>query len=202
MKLTPELLQGEFHKALQLRPDQFELAPGSSRKVVVTVDSSRDAAEHGYAFARLTVSPEVGEAIGTHRIPVALLTNSESKARLIPGDPEWIISNDRTGFSIPVRNEGLRHVPLVGRLSLTDEFGRGFVLDAGFGRWLLPGESSALFFGFREPPPPGAYDVQVMLNQNEGEPPLQMSQTIRLQSPLEELMPSGEKVSGEPTIRK
>lgn len=202
VQLTPEPLQGDFHKALQLRPEQFELAPGSSRKVVVTVDSSRDATEHGYAFARLTVSPEVGEAIGTHRIPVALLTNSESRAKLIPGDPEWIISNDRTGFSIPVRNEGLLHVPLSGRLSLTDEFGRGFVVDAGFGRWLMPGEHHVLFFGFREPPPPGDYEVQVQIAQNEGEPPLQMSQTIRLQSPLQDQVPSGEKVSGEPTKRK
>ena len=202
VQLSPEQLQGEFFKSLQLRPDRFELAPGQSRKVVVTVLADRDDSEHGYAYARLTVSPEVGEAIGTHKIPIALLTNSESKARLVPGDPQWVISNDRSGFTVPVQNDSLRHIPLGGRLSLSDEFGRGFVVESGFGRWLLPGQSGELFFGFREPPPPGTYELQVLLNQNEGEPPLQMTQTIRLQSPLEDIVPAPEKISSKPSDRK
>lgn len=197
VQLNPEQLQGDFFKSLQLRPDRFELEPGQSRKVVVTMAADRDESEHGYAYATLTVSPEIGEAIGTHKIPIALLTNSESKARLVPGSPQWVISNDRSGFTVPVQNDSLRHVALFGRLSLTDEFGRGFVVESGFGRWLLPGQSDELFFGFREPPPPGTYELQVLLNQNEGEPPLQMTQKIRLQSPLENIVPLREKVSSK-----
>lgn len=202
VNLTPQPLQGSVHTALHFRPDNFELSPGLSRKVVVSIDGNRDVTEHGYAYAELTVSPEVGEAIGTHRIPVALLTNSESTAKLTPESPQWMISNDRSGFSLPVRNDGLRHVALEGRLSLTDEFGRGFVVDAGFGRWLLPGHADEIFFGFREPPPPGTYEVQILLKQTEGEPPLQMRQTIRLQSPLEVQEPPKEQVSGEPAVRE
>ena len=199
VKLAPVELQGEFHAALQLRPDEFELPAGQSRKVIVSVDSKREITEHGYAYAELTVSPEVGEAIGTHRVPVALLTNSESLAKLVPGELNWSLSNDRAGFSIPVRNEGLRHVPLAGRLSLTDEFGRGFVVDAGYGTWLLPGQTETLYFGFREPPPPGAYQVQVRLNQNEGEQPLEMTQTIRLESALQQVLPDPKQASGDST---
>lgn len=202
VQLAPERLQGEFYRSLQLRPNRFELEPGQSRKVVVTMAADRDDKEHGYAYARLTVSPEVGEAIGTHQIPIALLTNSESKARLVPGNPQWVISNDRSGFTVPVQNDSLRHIALGGRLSLSDEFGRGFVVESGYGRWLLPGQIDELFFGFREPPPPGTYALQVHLNQNEGEPPLQMSQTIRLQSPLEDIKPAPEKLSSKPTDRK
>ncbi len=198
VKLAPVPLQGDFHTALQLRPNEFELPAGQSRKVIVTVDSKREITEHGYAFAELTVSPEVGEAIGTHRIPVAILTNSESLAQLIPGDLKSTLSNDRAGFTIPVRNDGLRHVPLSGRLSLTDEFGRGLVVDGGYGTWLLPGQAETLFFGFREPPPPGTYQVQVRIDQNEGEQPLEITQTIRLESQLEQLVPESEKVSGQP----
>lgn len=199
VKLAPVELQGDFHAALQLRPDEFELPAGQSRKVIVSVDSKREITEHGYAYAELTVSPEVGEAIGTHRVPVALLTNSESLAKLVPGELNWSLSNDRAGFSIPVRNEGLRHVPLAGRLSLTDEFGRGFVVDAGYGTWLLPGQTETLYFGFREPPPPGAYQVQVRLNQNEGEQPLEMTQTIRLESALQQVLPDPKQASSDST---
>ncbi len=202
VKIAPEPFQGKLYKSLQLKPDNFELAPGQSRKVVVTIDSNRDVNEHGYAYAELTVSPETGEAIGTQRIPIALITNSESRAVLEPGELKWAISNDRSGFTVPIRNKGLRHVPLSGRLTLQDEFGRGFVVDAGYGRWLLPGTQDEVFFGFREPPPPGTYDVQIQLNQNDGDPPLQMSNTIRLESPLVEQEASPDKVSGEPTERK
>ena len=103
---------------------------------------------------------------------------------------------------MPVQNDSLRHIPLGGRLSLSDEFGRGFVVESGFGRWLLPGQRDELFFGFREPPPPGTYELQVLLNQNEGEPPLQMTQTIRLQSPLEDIVPAPEKISSKPADRQ
>ncbi|MFO0975935.1 MAG: hypothetical protein U0996_06015 [Planctomycetaceae bacterium] len=201
IQLSPEALQGELNHSLQLRPAEFELERGQTRKVVVTVDTTRDTNEHSYANIILKASPSVGEALGTIRIPTALLTNSGSLGKLTPGQPEWTISNERAGFSIPVNNEGLMHIPLRGRLSLTDSFGRGFVVEAGYGRWLLPGQSDSLFFGFREPPPPGEYEVQVLLNQNEGLPPLQMRQNIRLQSPLEEV-PKPEKVSERPAETK
>ena len=202
VKIAPEQFQGDLYKSLQLKPNNFELAPGQSRKIVVTIDSNRDVSEHGYAYAQLTVSPEIGEAIGTQRIPIALITNSESRATLEPGELKWSVTNDRSGFTVPIRNNGLRHVPLSGRLSLQDEFGRGFIVDAGYGRWLLPGTQDEVFFGFREPPPPGVYDVQVQLNQNDGEPPLLMSNTIRLESPLVEQEATPDKVSGEPNERK
>ena len=141
----------------------------------------------------------MGEAIGSHRVHVAMLTNSESLAKLVPGELNWLLSNDRAGFSIPVRNAGMRHVPLAGRLSLTDGFGRGFVVDAGYGTWLLPGQTETLYFGFREPPPPGAYQVQVRLNQNEGEQPLEMTQTIRLESALQQVLPDPKQASGDST---
>ncbi len=201
IQLKSEALQGSLHESLQMRPPQFELGPGQSRKVVVTVDTTRDTNEHSYASILLTALPASGEALGAIQIPTALLTNSESLGKLEPGQPDWIISNERAGFTIPVANRGLMHVPLRGRLTLTDSFGRGFVVDAGYGRWLLPGQSDQLFFGFREPPPPGEYEVQVLLNQNEGSPPLQMRQNIRLQSPLEEV-PKPEQVSERPAETK
>lgn len=199
VQLTPEAWQGDLDKSLQLRPDRLELPPGQSRKVIVSLNAGRDSTEHGYAFAHLTVSPETGEAKGTHRIPISLLTNSESKAKLVSGDPQWVISNEKAGFSVPLQNDGLRHVALAGRLSLIDEFGRGFVVDAGYGRWLLPGHSDELYFGFREPPPPGTYDVQILLSENPDEPPLQMTRKVRLQSPLEEFTPPPERVSEQPS---
>ncbi len=186
IRLASEPIQGELHKSLRLKPAEFDLPPGQTRKVSVSMDSVRTHEEHCYASIVLTASPEVGEAIGSQRIPVALLTNSESNAAIVASEPVWSRSNDHAGFTLKVRNEGQRHVPLQGRLTLADEFGRGLATEAGYGQWLLPGQSAEMFFGFAEPPPQGDYAVEVVLNQNEGQPPIVLRKNVRLQSPLEE----------------
>lgn len=194
VSLKAESFQGDLDKSLRLRPDQFELPPGQRRKVTLTIDSSRAMSEHGYARASLTAAPETGEALGTDRIPVALLTNSSSLAKLVPGDPQWMISDDRSGVTLSIQNDSLRHVPLEGRLSLTNEFGPGFVRDARYGRWLMPCQRGEIFFGFREPPPPGTCDIRTRVQQNESERPLRISKTSVLQSVLEQ-QTTPEKVS-------
>jgi hypothetical protein len=205
IQLTTEKLQGDLDASLRLKPSEFELPAGQTRKVSVSMDAVRTHTEHAYASIVLTASPEIGEAIGSQRIPVALLTNSESLAQLVPSEPQWSSSNDHAGFKMTVRNDGLRHVALQGRLTLADEFGRGLATDAGYGQWLLPGQTSEMFFGFAEPPPAGNYAIEVILNQSEGQSPLVLQKSIRLQNPLEEPVPpnpADPKVSGEPPVRK
>lgn len=205
IQLATEKLQGELHESLKLKPSEFELPAGQTRKVSVSMDAVRTYDEHAYASIVLTASPEVGEAIGSQRIPVALLTNSESLAQLVPSEPQWSRNNDHAGFTMTVRNDGVRHVALQGRLTLADEFGRGLATEAGYGQWLLPGQTIEMFFGFAEPPPQGDYAVEVVLNQSEGQSPLVLRKSVRLENPLEEqVAPNGEspKVSGEPSVRE
>jgi len=181
-------MQGFLHESLRIKPSTFQLEPNRTRKVLVMLEGGSSFDEHSYAFAEITVRPEIGEAIGSHRVPVCVLTDSKSQPQISPGELVWKATPASAGFAIPVTNRGLRHVPLEGRLSLVDGFGRGLVTEAGYGKWLLPGESSELFFGFRQPPPPGTYTVRAEISQGESLPPLQMQQTLQLSTMLQESM--------------
>ena len=178
---------------LTIRPDNLELKPGQQRKVLVSLAARKDFEIPQYAFASVSVTPETGEAIGTQRVPVALLTNGESLAKLTPQPLQWQAKGHQYGFVLPVRNDGNRHVSLNASLSLADEFGRGFLIESGYGRWLLPGDSDELSFRFRQLPPPGNYQVEIAIDQGEGVAPLQIQQGIRLASPLEERLSEEEK---------
>ncbi len=193
--LSPKQYIGELADWISFRPDVVELAPGQKRKVLVTLGSKRDFTEHSYAFATIKVSPEVGEAIGTQDIPIALLVNSESLPDMKPGDLSWRSVPAPAGFEIPIHNSGLRHMELQARLTLKDQFGRGFVVEDGYGRWVLPGRADKLRFMFREPPPPGTYQVKLEIQQGLGLPTMEMNQTIQLKEALEERVSQGSEDS-------
>ena len=105
-------------------------------------------------------------------VPVALLTNGSSAANLTAEALQWQVKGHQYGFVLPIRNDGNRHVPLQASMSLADEFGRGFMIESGYGRWLLPGDSDNLSFRFRQVPPPGNYQVEIAVDQGEGQAPL------------------------------
>ena len=178
--LVAKPLIGELANWITFRPEVLELGPGQKRKVLVMLGNKRDFEEHSYALAGIEVRPERGQAIGNQDIPVCLLTNSESAAELKPGGLQW--KSAPTGFQVPVENAGARHVPLQGRLTLRDDFGRGFVVEDGYGRWLLPGKSDQFWFPFRQVPPPGNYNVRIELSQGEDVPTMQIEQTIQIRS--------------------
>ena len=185
-KLTPQPLIGELSDWVEFRPDTLELQPGQKRKVLVTLGRKRDFEEHTYAFANVTVSPEVGEAIGSQNIPIALLTNSESLPEVVAKELKWRVTSTTAGFEVPIVNQGQRHLELAGKLTLRDQFGRGFVVEDGYGKWVLPGHNSRLWFAFPQIPPPGTYTVEAEIEQGVGIAPVELNHTIQLRSALEE----------------
>lgn len=178
--LKAKPLLGELSNWLNFRPDMLKLAPGQKRKVLLTLGNKRDFPDHSYAYASVEVRPEVGQAIGTQDIPVCLLTDSESAPELKPSNLQWQPSP--SGFLVPIENVGRQHVPLQARFTMKDEFGRGFVVDGGYGRWLLPGKADQLWFPFVQVPPPGNYDVTIHVDQGAGRTPMEMKQTIKIQA--------------------
>lgn len=191
-QLQPRSFIGNLADSVQLRPDTLQLLPGRRRKVLVMLGNNRDFTEHSYAFAEITVRPETGSAIGTQRIPIALLTNSDKTAKVEAGSLNWKVTPSAAGFEIPVTNIGARHLELQSKLSLRDQFGRGFVVETGYGRWILPGETDRLWFPFPQVPPPGIYAVNAEISQGADLPAVELNRNIQLRSELEE------RISGAP----
>jgi len=192
--VRPQSHIGDLADWLTFRPDTLQLGPGQSRKVLVTLGRKRDFPEHSYAFAQVEVRPEVGKAIGTQNIPIALLTGSESAPDVKPGPRTLGAKDGFVGFEVEVSNDGAMHLPLSGRLQLRDQFGRGFLMDAGYGRWVLPFEKDRLRFRLPRTPPPGNYNVRLQIQQGDGRDPLQMDQVIELQPALERISGNEEPV--------
>lgn len=184
-RLSPKSNVGNLAEGLVLRPSILELEPGQKRKVLVSLNARQSYDEHSYAFAHLVVSPEVGEAIGSHDIPIALLTKSDSVAQVKTGPLEWKSTPSSSGFEVAIRNDGKRHLSLAGRLQLRDQFGRGFLMEDGYGRWVLPGQKDVLKFSLPRTPPPGTYNMQLLVQQGEGLEPIKIDQTIQLEPTLE-----------------
>lgn len=171
---------GELANWINFRPAEIELAPGQKRKVIVTLGRKRDFPEHTYAFATVEVRPSVGTAIGSQDIPIGLLTRSESEPELKFGALQW--QPKPRGFVFPVKNEGARHAALQAQMMLKDAFGRQLVFGGGYGTWLLPGKESDLTFAMPQMPPPGDYQMTVMMSRGEGLDPIRLSQQITIQS--------------------
>jgi len=184
--LRPLDANGEQADWYSVRPASMKLAPGRIRKVVITPGRRRDLTEHLYGAVGLNVTPEDGKAIGEKRIPVALLSRNDSPAELEPGEIRWKADSGRYGFVLPLVNQGGRHVPLEGRMTLIDDYGRGTAIEAGFGKWLLPGRDAEMLFLIQKFPPPGMYQMKITVNQGPGREPLELKQAVRLADPVEE----------------
>lgn len=178
--LTSTPHTGDLAEWINFRPSELELAPGQKRKVLVTLGRKRDFPEHAYAFARVEVRPSVGKAIGSQDIPIALLTKSESEPELEFGALQWQPSP--RGFVFPIRNNGFRHAALQAEMRLRDAFGRQLAFQGGYGQWLLPEGESQLKFAMPQMPPPGDYEMVVMMSRGEGLAPVRLSQQITIQS--------------------
>lgn len=185
-ELTPQPLIGELHNWIDFRPSEIQLEPGRKRKVLVILGSKRNFEQHSYALARVSVRPEIGKAIGTQDIPIALLTKNPSGAKVEAGKLNWKVTPTTAGFEVPLKNTGARHLNLDATLTLRDQFGRGFVVEDGYGRWVLPKGEDKLWFAFPQIPPPGTYSVTAQISQGENAPPVELKQTIELRTALEE----------------
>lgn len=171
---------GDLVDWVNFRPSEIELAPGQKRKVLVTLGRKRDFPEHTYAFATVEVRPSIGQAIGSQDIPIGLLTRSESEPELKFGSLQW--QPKPRGFVFPVKNDGARHAALQAQMMLKDAFGRQLVFGGGYGAWLLPGKESRLTFAMPQMPPPGDYQMTVMMSRGKGLDPIRLSQQITIQS--------------------
>ncbi|MCA9051663.1 MAG: hypothetical protein KDA89_23155, partial [Planctomycetaceae bacterium] len=184
---------GALNEMVTIRPDSVALRPGQQRRILLMLAARQDIEQHAYAFARVQIRPEVGEAIGTQDIPIALLTNSESKPEIRSAELTWFSDDGVSGFQLPIRNLGLKHLALNGKLALRDSFGRGIVLEDGFGRWVLPGGEDRLRFRLRETPPPGTYSVKLEIDLGDDQPPYAVEQVLELRD-----APLRERVSDQP----
>lgn len=169
---------------LLVRPAAFTLASCSTRKALVSISNSRVLRTNRFGAINANVRLANGQ-IRTQTLPVAVLTRVEDVPKLSIGTLRWDADGAKPGFVAPVTNEGDVHLPLDGRLSVSNALGQSAEFLAGYGRWLLPGRSDDLRFRLPGPLPPGAYRYRMEIKIGEGRTPVTVEDDFRIEAKAE-----------------
>ena len=167
-----------FIDGLVVRPTELTVRPGAKRKFLLSLDVRDSDDVNRYTHLKVSVKADGQGEVGTFEIPVALLARTEQLPDLQVESIQWDSTSDPPAFILPVRNNGQMHLPLDARLKMVDAFGRIVEMQAGYGRWLLPGKATDLRFRTQFAPPPGKYLYQLKIEGNKEVPPLEVEGEI------------------------
>lgn len=152
---------------LLVRPQKFTLRPRAQRNVMVAVKGGARSERPRYTYVTASIAPTAATAGGSIELPVALLgessTDSAEPSSQLAFD-EARIEQQAGGTVIVVgaTNRGEQHVAPAAKLRIANPLGQSVEIDAGFGRWILPGEQTELRFPVKSLPA-GRYDLDLIV---------------------------------------
>lgn len=151
-----------------IQPDQFTLPPGGSRKISITLKSQLDASDPTvFGTLDFRAKSDRKDFEETRELPIALLMKKSSLPETQLSAIQWDSLSKYPAFRCVVSNSGMVHVAMNARLSIANENGFRLQIPGGFGKWLMPGESSKLEFRLEQPLAPGKYQIKCELQQGE-----------------------------------
>lgn len=162
-----------------VQPESITLPPLGSRKVTLTLRGQSDEAAFATYGSLLVKSESDSREFSESRaIPLAVLYKKSQPAVATIAPLQWDSTGKYPGFKTSIRNTSETHLPVQARLSITDENGRRTIVPAGFGKWLMPGETAKLDFRIDRPLPPGNYQLRCDVAQDEKPISIQQSFTV------------------------
>ncbi|MEO8495925.1 MAG: hypothetical protein ABI614_12695 [Planctomycetota bacterium] len=179
IEITPAEGAERLAEWLVLRPTETTIKAGSQRKILVMMNTKEDFAMNQYVQLNVEVKSAAGESVGSFTVPVALLARTEEKPEVQVQPIQWDGASDPPAFVVPISNSGNMHLPLHAKLTMTDAFGRNVEMEAGFGKWLLPGAASELRFRTKFAPPPGEYRCKLVIDRGAEDEKLQLESALQ-----------------------
>ncbi|MFM9959870.1 MAG: hypothetical protein ACKV2Q_01445 [Planctomycetaceae bacterium] len=160
-----------------VRPQTFDLPPGTTRKVLVSMSGTRDPdAPHQYGLLNFDLADAEGKPRGNGTVDVGLLARTETNPQLSVGNLAWDGAASPPAIVLPLQNKGAIHFPLNARMSLSDADGH----VASFGRWLLPNDATELRFRMKDALPGGRYTLRIQIDTKEGLEPIEITTPVEL----------------------
>lgn len=151
----------------------------SSRKVLVSLGAARDLSANRFGAIHIRVLQANGDQTA-QTLPVAVLARIQDAPQLSVGTMQWDSHGSRPALAAPVTNLGDVHLPLDGNLTLFYSRRQKFEFPAGFGRWLMPGQSGMLRFYLPERLPPGSYRYHAQIGIGEGRTPVTVEDVVHV----------------------
>lgn len=144
---------------VKLRPSTFTLPPQSTRKVILTLSGTSQLTASKYGLIDIQAATAGSDATASRRLPIAILANRSQAAEISVSDLRFNTLNQRPAFISDITNQSDSHFPLNARLMIEDAQGRSTAIFAGFGRWLMPHQSTELQFPAIGGLSPGEYQL-------------------------------------------
>jgi len=172
---------------LLVRPQRFSLRPRAKRNVMVAVKGGARSERPRYAHVTATIAPTTATAGGSIDLPVALLGERERDATTTGAETQLTfeqphVERSPTGAIIVVKasNQGERHIAPDARLRIANPLGQSVEVDAGFGRWILPGQRTEFRFPVKSLPA-GHYDLGLTVGDDHTT--IESTHHLRIEAP-------------------
>ncbi len=166
-------------EAAMVQPPSFTLPPNGSRKITVTLKSQNDATYSTlYGSLHVQCRSDRKDFSESRNIPLAIALKKSPTPELKLTSVQWDTTGKYPCFRSTVSNVGDTHHALEARLSIFDERGNRIQIPAGFGKWLMPGQSSKLEFRSEHALSPGKYQIKCELQR--GDRPIVVEQVFEV----------------------
>lgn len=144
--------------------------------------SLKDRTGYSYGMIRLRSKGRADATSGDTLLPLAVMGSRKTSPTGIKLENlRWDENAEEPTFRVDVINSGEQHLPIEALLTIRGEAIPPMAVRAGFGKWLLPRQTTSVAFSLPTIPPEGEYEIECAL-ANEDKP-LQVKQTIKLAMP-------------------
>lgn len=170
VEITPLTLSGEPLSQVRFSPSSFTLKPGRTKGVRAMLrHADADTIQSGVAVVRWQ---REGGDNAEQRLPLSILNAEPGPPSLEVSDIAWQALPEGDAFTVRVTNQSDAYCPITGQLAVGGPGRLRLALEAGYGRWLAPGETATLAFSPGVPVPAGDYGLILEIHHREGFPPL------------------------------
>jgi hypothetical protein len=152
--------------SLLIQPSEIPLPPGGSRKVVLTL-RGQAGDDRIVDYGNLVVDAKSSDRdyAVSRDLPLAVVLKELPNPDIKVSPIQWDPSPPYPSFRASLKNDGVSHLPVQARLTITDEAGSSVQIPGGFGRWLMPGNSTPLEFRLDNLLAPGKYRIRCEIQQ-------------------------------------
>lgn len=165
-------------KWLNVRSSKMSIPPGGERKVLLSLKPS--AAVESAAYVELPILAATAGASSSTTILVGRIGRQTDTPAITLSEPRLQTDGSSRRLVVAVENHGSSHAVLNSSLTLVHrQTRRRFKCAAGFGRWLLPGESTQLSFFGIEDVVAGDYEMTLLVSAMPNSEPLKRVRAVR-----------------------
>ena len=131
-----------------VRPEELRVPPGAKRRAVAALTRVTDRESHQTGYVSVISQTPDGELISEATLPLSFFGGESMVPKLDVAACQLASDGDDQGavLVMPVTNQGSFPMPMHGIAKFADVANNPIEIHAGFGKWLLPGETQRLKF--------------------------------------------------------